>query len=389
MTTIELCMNGTGDFVSANLRDVPELLRSPHAFVWIDVEAGDEADLHQLGDMLSLHQIAVDSALSDRDRAKIMLFEDMLYVEFFGIRESGSDFEADNIGIFVGERFLITARRDDKPSLESLRKRWHEEVEHLHKRPAPRVRRHLFHTSHPAPTSVKLLYTVLDELVDSYLPVLDALGDRLEDLEDNILAGDEHNPQSQIQDMRSTMLRLRRLLSPEEAVLNTLLRRDIPIVEDAMVPYFADIQGHLLRVHDWLETYRDQASSLVDLQISLQSHRLNQTMRIMTASSIILMVCALIAGIYGMNFHNMPELGWRFGYPFALGLMATLGIGLALLFRQKGWWRVDGAPGITDSHPASRNTPDDQVAPESVPLSRMAPRDAKGSDLRTPTRNAG
>jgi magnesium transporter len=113
----------------------------------------------------------------------------------------------------------------------------------------------------------------------------------------------------------------------------------VPIVDESMVPYFADVHGHLLRIHDWLETYRDQVSSLVDLQISLQSHRLNETMRTLTAWSIILMACGLIAGIYGMNFAHMPELRWLWGYPFAIGLMLSVTGMLVLFFRRWGWWK--------------------------------------------------
>ncbi len=338
MTTIELCLNGDGDFVTASLEDIPRLLESDHAFAWIDVDVSQPEELLHVGDSLGLHRIAVESALSEQERSKVMLFDDMLYVEFYGLRESGTSIAADDMGMFVGERFLITARRHDLPSLAPLQQRWREELDRFRKRPPGTSPSHLVQPVHPAPTSVKLLYTLLDEMVDGYFPVMDAIGDRIEDLEDRIIAGTIRNPQAEIQDMRSTLLRLRRLLSPEEAVLNTLLRRDIPIIEDVMVPYFADVQGHLLRVHDWLETCRDQVSAMVDLQISLQSHRLNQTMRILTASSIILMVCALIAGIYGMNFDHMPELHWRLGYPFALGLMVLAGIGLVIVFRRRGWW---------------------------------------------------
>ena len=338
MPNIVLCISGDGEFVSSSIDDIPTLLQAEQAFAWIDVDVAQPDDLIALGSQLGLHRIAVDSALSEQERSKIMLFDDMLYVEFYGLRESDNIIAAEDMGMFVGERFLITARRHDRPSLAPLQQRWGDEIDRLRKHPPGSTSPHVLQPRHPAPTSVKLLYTLLDEMVDGYFPVMDAIGDRIEALEDQVIAGTIRNPQAEIQEMRSSLLRLRRLLSPEEAVLNTLLRRDIPIIEDVMVPYFADVQGHLLRIHDWLETYRDQISAIVDLQISLQSHRLNQTMRTLTASSIILMVCGLIAGVYGMNFDHMPELHWRLGYPFALALMVVSAIGLVVVFRRRGWW---------------------------------------------------
>lgn len=337
MTSIELCINGTGQFVTTSLDELPDLLEQDNAFVWIDVDAENEADLLDLQSRLGLYHIAVESALSTGERSKIMLFDDMLYVEFYSVRFEDDSIRADDMGMFVGERFLITARRNDLPSLESIRQRWRDEIDRLRSQRDP-MKASPFHRAHPAPGSVKLLYTLLDDMVDSYFPVMDEIGDRVEKLEDDVIAGVVLHPQASIQEMRSELLQLRRLLSPEEAVMNTLLRRDVPIIEDTMVTYFADVQGHLLRIHDWLETYRDQVSSIVELHVSLQAHRLNQTMRTLTASSIILMVCGLIAGIYGMNFKHMPEIRWSYGYPAALGLMLLLSVTLILIFRRLGWW---------------------------------------------------
>ncbi|MGB3328739.1 MAG: CorA family divalent cation transporter, partial [Thermomicrobiales bacterium] len=116
-----------------------------------------------------------------------------------------------------------------------------------------------------------------------------------------------------------------------------LLRRDLPVFGQHTTDYLSDVYDHLLRVIDWLDTYRDVLSNLSDLQISVASHRLNQTMRTMTAWSIIFMAMTLIAGIYGMNFHNMPELGWRWGYPASLLGMLLIGLGIFLFFRKRGW----------------------------------------------------
>jgi magnesium transporter len=121
-------------------------------------------------------------------------------------------------------------------------------------------------------------------------------------------------------------------------VLNVLLRQETPIFRPAEIAYMQDVYDHLVRVTDTIDTYRDLLGSALDSYLSLQSNQLNQLVKTLTLSSIILMACALIAGIYGMNFATMPELEWRFGYPFALGLMLAVGLGLAAFFRSRKWW---------------------------------------------------
>lgn len=337
MAKIEICFDGNGQFATVDFGDLPEILRREHAFVWIDVDAGSPDELQGLQSQFGLHRVDVENALADRQRSRIALYEDMIYLEFHGLRVEREAVAADAIGIFVGEHFVITARRGGVPSLDNLQDRWWEERERSNGEDPQRLG-----GSTPArrrePSSEMLLYAILDDLVDDYFPVVDWLGDRIEDLEEAVVEGNAHKPQLAIQKMRTQLLHLRRLISPQQDVLNSLLRRDIPVIDEAMIPYFADVYDHLLRIHDWMESYRDHLSTIVDLQLSMQSNRLNRTMRTLTASSIILMVCGLVAGIYGMNFVHMPELGWRLGYPAALLLMAALGIGLYAMFRRRGWW---------------------------------------------------
>lgn len=331
-------MDHNGDIVNASLDDVPEILAHPEGFAWIDVDADDEATLKSLRGLLGIHQLAIESALDEQTRARIMLYDDLIYLEFFGLRRVGDDLVADRMGFMAGEQYLVTIRRNRQPNMEKVRERW-----------STMRNNHLgvngesgadasTHAKVKAPSSIKLLYAMLDELVDGYFVQVDWLGDLIEDLEERVIGEDTHNPQIEIQDIRTRLLRARRLLSPEQEVLNTLLRRDVPIIPEGIIPYFADVHDHLLRIHDWMETYRDQLSSIVDLQLSLQSNRLDRTMRTLTASSIILMVCSLIAGIYGMNFRHMPELDWRWGYPLAIVLMVVVSALLARMFQRRNWW---------------------------------------------------
>lgn len=312
MASVEICMNGNGELVTAHVDDLSDIFRDPGSFAWIDVGADEPESLRKLGAQLGIHQLAIESALDDQSRARVQLYDDLVFLEFFGLRRVDDELLADSIGLMAGAQYLITVRRHHAPDLEAIKTRW------------TNMRRNHFGIANGegetgvqgastagTPPSVKLLYAILDELVDGYFIQVDWLGDLIEDLEERVIEEEMRSPQVEIQAIRTRLLRVRRLIAPEQEVLNTLLRRDVPIVPEGMIPYFADVHDHLLRIHDWMETYRDQLSSIVELQLSLQSNRLDRTMRTLTASSIILMTCSLIAGIYGMNFKHMPELDWR------------------------------------------------------------------------------
>jgi magnesium transporter len=182
-----------------------------------------------------------------------------------------------------------------------------------------------------------LIYLVLDAAVDSYFPELDRLSDRIDALEDRVLAGDA-NPRGlgELLELKRRLLALRRVLAPMRDMANALLRRDIDIVSEKALPYYQDLYDHLVRVLDQLDLYRDLLATVVDARMTVANNNLSAIMKRLTAFTVILMVPTLIAGIYGMNFEIMPELTWPLGYAYALGLMAT-----AVLVAVTWFWRND------------------------------------------------
>jgi magnesium transporter len=181
------------------------------------------------------------------------------------------------------------------------------------------------------------VHALLDALVDDYFPLMDQVADRVEDLEDTIFI---HFDESSIQTMfklKKDLLSMRRVVAPERDALNVLLRRQLPIFAPEDVAYLQDVYDHIVRVTDNIDTYRDLLSSALDSYLSLQSNNLNQVMKLLTIGSIVLMTDGLVAGIYGMNFRNMPELGWGIGHGWALILMAALNAVLIVYFLRKKW----------------------------------------------------
>jgi magnesium transporter len=184
------------------------------------------------------------------------------------------------------------------------------------------------------PSAGLLVYSILDAIVDDYFPVIDALAERTEEIEEFVLNSSGSSPIHELFRLKRDMIQVRRAVTPERDVLNVLVRRDSPIFDEVTLLYFQDVYDHILRVTDAIDTYRDLLSGTLDAYLSVTSNRLNQVMKTLTASSIILMTITLVASIYGMNFDHMPELHWRLGYLWAIGLMVGLAALLIAFFRR-------------------------------------------------------
>jgi len=184
---------------------------------------------------------------------------------------------------------------------------------------------------------------LIDAIIDGYFPVLERYGERVDSLEDDIVAQPNSNLIGQIHDMRHGLLTLRRAAWPLREAMNILYREPIPLIDEEERLYLRDCYDHMVQIIDLLENYRDVTSGLMEVYLSSISNRTNEIMKVLTILTAIFVPLTLISGIYGMNFNtqvspwNMPELGWRWGYPFALGLMALVAVILLLFFKRKGW----------------------------------------------------
>jgi len=182
-------------------------------------------------------------------------------------------------------------------------------------------------------------HAIMDSIVDHYFPVVDHFSDRVEEMESAAFEGAARGSADleRLLNLRREMTLFRKILGPERDLVSTLVRRDLPFLSADLLLYFQDVHDHLLRVVEELDTLRDLLTGAMEAQLSVTSNQLNITMRLMAAWSIILMAMALVSGIYGMNFAIMPELHWRFGYEWALGMMLSLGSVLYLWFKRQRW----------------------------------------------------
>lgn len=289
--------------------------------VWIDVVGPGEAEAVLLRDTLGLHPLAVEDCIRGRQRPKVDRYPGYFFLVLYGARidDGRRRMALNEVHVFLGARFVVTVHDSRMSEVGEVVARW---------RTAPgRLR-----------DTGTLAHALLDAVVDGYFPVLDHFSERVEEIEDGMLA--DTSERTGMRDMlaiRRELTIFRRVVAPQRDLFTTLLRRDIPFLRPALIPYFQDVHDHVMRVTEEIDALRELLASATDAHLSAASNRLNQTMRVMAAWSIILMAMAWIAGVYGMNFAHMPELRWRYGYGWALAGMFSVGGVLFTFFRRRSW----------------------------------------------------
>lgn len=301
--------------------EIDNLLSDRDNIVWFDIRDPNDHDIEILRSEFGFHPLSIEDAIRQQERPKIDHYHDYYFIVFYAACYLADEerIELQPLHLFVGPNYLVSVHRGEFRQVAETIARWRSPNSPL------------------SNTVGALLYSLLDAIVDDYFPLMDDLTERVELLEDSIFGSFSRDAIQQIFTIKRDLLALRRVVAPQRDVLNVLLRREVPVFQPEDIVYLQDVYDHTVRVTEQIDVDRDLLSSALDSYLSLQSNQQNQILKVLTLASIILMSNALIAGIYGMNFEFMPELGWRFGYPFALGLMLLISIGLAVFFRIKKW----------------------------------------------------
>ncbi len=302
-----------------------EALRREFPLVWIDVVGlGQGKELEALRTHLGLHILAIEDVVNVGQRAKVEAYEGELFV--IGRMASSPSEPTEQVSIFLGSGWLMTIQERAGDPFEPVRQRV--------RQGSPRIR---------GRRGDYLLYALLDAVVDSYFPVLDDIGDDLETLEAEVFDSPSQNTAVVIHATRRKLVDLRKALVPHREALNALLRDENPHVDESTYPFLRDVYDHAVRSVELLDAYRDMTADLTATYMSAISNRMNEIMKVLTIIASIFIPLSFIAGLYGMNFDpsvsawNMPELGWRYGYPFALGLMTAVGGGFVIYMWRRGW----------------------------------------------------
>lgn len=285
-------------------------------FTWIDIDDAQPADLDLLRREFGIHDLVVEDLTRRHQRPKIDTYGGYYFLVIYTIDRTNGGLDLREVGILLGTDYLVTVHDGAIGEIAETRRRWQNQPDLA------------------ARGSGALLYILLDAIVDDYFPFMDSLSDRVDDIEEAVLNARVKRPVREIFALRRDTARLRRVLGPERDVINSLLRREIAPIDESLMVYYQDLYDHITRVMEQVDTFRDLLSGALDAHLASQSNRLNTTMQRLTAWTIILMSSTLVAGIYGMNFDRMPELGWALGYPFALTLMIAIALSLFIYFKR-------------------------------------------------------
>jgi magnesium transporter len=313
--------NGPGRFLSeVKPEDISDLREQPDLTLWLDLTNPSTEDFRKLRDEFGFHPLAIEDATRHHQRPKVDSYDSYYFVVFYCM-EMNEQYELSTtpLYLFIGSNYLVTVHQDPINQIAETVRRWQS--------PASPLQQDVG----------SLVYALLDAIVDDYFPVMDRLADRVEDLEERIFGTFEDGTLESIFQLKKDLLQIRRVVTPERDVLNVMLRRDIRVFDENDVTYLQDVYDHIIRVVETIDTYRDLLSSSLDTYLSVQSNQLNQVVKALTITSIVLMSVAIVSGIYGMNFDYMPELHWRYGYLWAIGLMITIALGLIGFFRRIKW----------------------------------------------------
>jgi magnesium transporter len=309
-----------------DLETLPALLQR-HTVTWINVDGlGDAATIQRLGKMFSLHPLALEDAVNVHQRPKVDEYPGHLYIVARYIHLNDS-LDSEQISIFLGKNYVLTFQEESRPGdpFDPIRTRLKSDQDVF--------------TNHGADY---LAYRLLDAIVDSYFPVLEYYGEKIDDMEALLLESHHGVSLGSIHKIKQDLLQLRRALWPMRDMLYSLLRDKQVLIDDSIRVYFRDCYDHTVQLVDLLEIYRELGSDLRDLYLSSMSNRMNEIMKVLTIISTLFIPLTFIAGVYGMNFDtawplNMPELRSPYGYVITMGVMGFIAVAMFVYFVRKGW----------------------------------------------------
>ena len=298
---------------------------------WVDVQGlGSEDILQRIGKVFNLHPLVLEDIVNVPQRPKVEEYDDQILIvsRMVMLEPIEQGFLSEQVSFILGRHYLLTVQEEpEHDSFSFVRERIRSNKGLIRKQGAD-----------------YLAYALLDSVIDGFFPVLEAYGERLEDLENEVVEKPTRKTLEKIHTLKRELLTLRRSIWPQRDAINLLIRDSNDLISDEVRVYLRDCYDHAVQVLDMVETYRELASSLMDVYLSSVSNRMNEIMKTLTVISAIFIPLTFVAGIYGMNFNtevspwNMPELNWYWGYPACLGLMATIAAVLVFFFWRRGWF---------------------------------------------------
>ena len=292
---------------------------------WVDIEGGHDIQaLEKLGLCFGLHPLVLEDILNTDQRPKLEDYGDYLYIVLRMLssgRESG-EINSEQVSLILGKNFVLSIQEGAEGDVfDPVRARIKNNKGQICKLGAD-----------------YLAYSLIDAIVDNYFIILEKSAERIEILEESLISDPGPETLQLLHHLKREMIYLRKSVWPLREVISAMQRRDSPLVHESTAYYLRDVYDHTIQVSDTIETFRDMLSGMLDIYLSSISNRMNAVMKVLTVIATIFMPLTWIAGIYGMNFKNMPELEWRWGYSAVWLLMLLVAGGMGVYFKKKKWW---------------------------------------------------
>jgi magnesium transporter len=297
--------------------------KGEQSVTWINVDVIHDIDIvSKIGHHFDLHPLVLEDIVNPAQRPKAEDFGDYIFVvvKMLSIDEAGSGLLGEQVSIIIGPDYVISFQEKPGDVFESLRDRIRKAKGRIRKAGAD-----------------YLAYALLDAIVDNYFAIVEWFGDETDEIEDGLIAAPTTEMLETIFSLKREVLFVKKSVWPLREVINGLQRSGSPLIKEETVVYLRDVYDHTIQVIDTIESAREMISTMRDTYLSSISNRMNEVMKVLTIIATIFIPITFVAGIYGMNFEFMPELGWHWGYFGALGVMGAVGLTMLIYFRRKGW----------------------------------------------------
>ncbi|MCM8569996.1 magnesium/cobalt transporter CorA [Gramella jeungdoensis] len=289
---------------------------------WFNIDGLSNVDeIKKLGEYYELHPLILEDIVNTGQRPKIEEYQDYLFIVSKMLYYRDGNIENEHISMIVGRNYLLTFQESDGDVFDSVRER----LENARGRIRGR-------------TADYLMFALLDSIIDNYFLVIDDISDRIETLESDLFtAKPQENITQEIQELKSTILRIRRSVFPLREVVGRLEKMENGLIKDSTINYIRDLHDHIVQISENIEIYREMVWGLMDLYMTTISNKMNEVMKVLTIMASIFIPLTFIAGIYGMNFEYIPELEWKYSYFVLWGIMIIIFLCMLYYFKRKKW----------------------------------------------------
>jgi magnesium transporter len=298
-------------------------LKDAPTVTWINIDGLHQVEvLERIGDCFGLHPLVLEDILNTDQRPKLEDFDNYVLVvlKMFRYDDQSGEMEVEQISLILGPNYVVSFQEKSGDVFDPIRERIRDSKGRIRTIGAD-----------------YLAYALIDALVDHYFVVLEQVGEKVEFLEEELVTNPTSETLQTIHNLKRDMIFLRKSVWPLREVIGALERGEPSLIGESIVVYLRDVYDHTIQVIDMIETFRDMISGMLDIYLSSISNKMNEVMKVLTIIATIFIPLTLIAGIYGMNFHYMPELGWRWGYPLVWLVMLVIGALMLVYFRRRRW----------------------------------------------------